>query len=269
MTRGTNASKTLAAVVFTCMLALGWFSYSPALSGSFTLDDVSNLAELESVDDNVSAIRFMFSGIAGPLGRPLALASFLPQADAWPDDARSFLTVNILIHLLNAAILAAVLVRLSLACGIDQKNSLFAALAATALWMYMPLLASSSLMIVQRMTTLSATFVLLGLFVYLHARRGIDENPNKALIGMSLSLGIASVLAVLTKESGALLPTFILTLECTILRKPEGVRHKTWRNWSLVFLWLPTALILGYIATRVPYSPEMVLKRDFKKIGIV
>ena len=78
MTRGTNASKTLAAVVFTCMLALGWFSYSPALSGSFTLDDVSNLAELESVDDNVSAIRFMFSGIAGPLGRPLALASFLP-----------------------------------------------------------------------------------------------------------------------------------------------------------------------------------------------
>ena len=88
-------------MVLTALVAIGWLIYTPALSGTFLLDDYSNLAGLQSVDDFRSALYFVLSGDSGPLGRPLALASFVPQAAAWELDATPFLRVNILIHLLN------------------------------------------------------------------------------------------------------------------------------------------------------------------------
>jgi hypothetical protein len=118
-------------------------------------------------------------------------------------------------------------------------------------------------MIVQRMTTLSASFVLLGLAGYLWARQSIDRSPGKALTGMSISLVAGTVLAVFSKENGALLPTFVLVLESTILTRPSNVTVSRWRAWMSVFLLFPTILILAYLISRVPYSPELALRRDF------
>ena len=255
--------RLIAALLLSLTVATGWFAYAPSLGASFLLDDLSNLDGLRLVEDQISALYFIFSGEAGPLGRPLALASFVPQAAAWGQDAAPFLRINILIHLANGCFLALVLYELSVLRGIRETDALFVAVAAAAIWLFMPLLASSSLMIVQRMTTLSASFVLLALAGYLHARRSIEHNPSAGLIGMSISLVAGTMLAALTKESGALLPVFALVVELTILKRPVSIKPALWRAWASVFLLLPAVLILAYVVTRVPYSAELILRRDF------
>jgi len=245
------------------LLIVSGFVYAPGTSGGFLLDDMSNLEQLQYIDDNASAVQFVFSGKAGPLGRPIALATFLPQASSMESGANAFLSFNILIHIFNAAILAWLFYILSRASELDKRNARLISLAATAFWLLMPILASSSLMVIQRMTTLSSTFVLLGLLAYLAARGRLDANPNKSLLAMSAALGAGTLLAVLTKENGALLPTLVLVLELTLLQKPTSISIGKWRGWCGIFLWLPTAIILAYLVTRIPYSDAMVLKRDF------
>lgn len=259
----TVRQRLLAALLLGLTILCGWFAYAPALGGAFLLDDVSNLGGLRLVEDKLSALMFIFSGDAGPVGRPLALATFVPQAPAWGESAEPFLLVNILIHLANACLLAWVLYLLCVARRLRQGQAMFVAIAASAIWLFMPLLASSSLMIIQRMTTLSAFFVLLGLAGYLQARRKIELDPSRSLIGMSLSLIGGTSLAVLAKESGALLPIYVLVLEATVLARPASVRLSRWQGWKAVFLVLPAAIVLAYLAWRVPYSDELVLRRGF------
>lgn len=259
-----NSSKRrIAALVWCGVLAIAWIAYAPALGGVFLLDDASNLAGLAAIEDGRSALNFVLSGHAGPLGRPLALATFVPQAAAWEHGAEPFLAVNILIHLGNACLLLWVLYRLTAARCDRAGDPLLVACTAAGLWLLMPLLASSSLMVIQRMTTLSACFVLLGLAGYLSARQLIERQPGRALTGMTASLVLGTVLAVLTKENGALLPTFALVIEATLLGRPQSVRSSRWRTWQVLFLIVPTVLILAYLAWRVPYAQEIVLKREF------
>lgn len=248
--------------VLCLVLCLGWLAYAPALNGRLLLDDVSNLGGLAKIEDFRSALLFIFSGDAGPLGRPVALASFALQADAWGGSARPFILVNILVHLLNAGLLSWALYRLAVLSRVPEHGRAFAAIAAAAIWLFMPLLASASLMVIQRMTTLSATFVLLGLAGYLHARTDLERSSRRSLVLMSACLVIATALAAFTKESGALLPVYVLVLEATVLTRPAGLGAR-WAIWKTAFLVLPAAAIAAYIAVRVPYGPSTVLSRDF------
>lgn len=249
------------------VLVIGWFAYRPALSGTFLLDDYGNLDGLRTVTDARSAIHFVLGGDSGPLGRPLALASFVPQASAWAQDATPFLHVNILIHLLNGFLVFLFAKQLAQAHLRDQQDARAVALATTAVWLFMPLLASSSLLIVQRMTTLSATFVLCGLNVYMAARQHLDAAPRAALIGMSLGLAACTLLAVFNKENGALLPTFVLVIEATLLRSPASLSKRQWIAWRGLFLAAPTLLILAFLASQVPYADDLVARRGFTAIG--
>jgi hypothetical protein len=205
----------LVLIGFCAVLTFAWFCYQPAISGTFQLDDEFNLRGLLKVEDTQSAIDFIFSGMAGPTGRPLALASFALQAEHWEQGASAFLRVNIVIHLINAALLALCLYQLSLRRAVARNEAALVAAAAAGLWVLMPLLATASLLVVQRMTTLSAMFMLLGLSGYLFARAQMSNRPKQALAGMSASLVAGTVLATLCKESGALLPVLVLVLEAS------------------------------------------------------
>ncbi len=253
----------LPAILVTVLLVLGWFVYQPALSGAFLLDDVPNLSGLETVDDAQSARDFVLSGKAGPLGRPIALATFAAQAESWENGAEAFLRTNILIHLLNGLLLYLFVRQIAHALRMDRGSIEFVALITAAFWLLMPLLASSTLMVVQRMTTLSATFVLAGLNAYLLSRRKMETNPNAALVFMSSALVLATLLAVLTKESGALLPVMVLVLEATLLTPPSQIASFRWRAWSAIFLLAPTFLILAFLISQASYPENMVMRRGF------
>ena len=244
-------------------LLVAWFAYAPGISGGLHFDDPSNLGGLAQVQDRDSALRFIVSGDAGPLGRPLALATFVPQAAAWPDRPDVFLRTNILIHLFNAILVSGFLYLLGLARGSADREAAYASVGGATVWMLMPILASSSLFIVQRMTTVSATFVLLGAIGYLLARPLASRRPILALLLMSVCLGLGATLAALAKESGALLFVFVLVIEVTLLTRPTGITRPLWRAWFTLALLLPMALLAWYLLSLLPYPEYIVLRRGF------
>ena len=257
------AENRVAFAAFALVLALAWTCYQPALSGAFQLDDFSNLAGLSRVSDLDSGLTFTLSGDAGPLGRPIALATFALQADNWEQGAAAFLQTNILIHLLNAILLAICVFRLSLCMSLDRSRSMTNAVTAASIWVLLPLLATSSLLVVQRMTTLSATFALLGLIGYLLARSRMNAAPRRALLWMTASLVAGTTLAMLCKESGVLLPAYVLVLEATVLERPDKLENRIWRIWQAVFLAAPLLIIVAYLAMNMSYPEALLQRRGF------
>ncbi|MDH3431105.1 MAG: hypothetical protein OEM60_05515 [Gammaproteobacteria bacterium] len=263
MTAGRIRHSHRYLISFFLVLLLACFCYWPGQGGAIQLDDIGNLGDLAYVEDAGTAADFVLAGKAGPLGRPIALLTFALQAEHWGQGASAFLRINILIHLLNALILAACLYQLARLRAIEHSKSILVATAAAGMWVIMPLLATASLLVVQRMTTLSALFMLLGLGGYLLARSRIEAAPTRALTWMSFSIGVGTLLAALCKESGLLLPAFVLVLEATVIGRPQTLGKRIWRIWHAAFLLLPTLAIVAYLASIPPYPDWLVARRDF------
>lgn len=263
MNAGPFLNGRIAQLAFVAALLLAWVCYQPAINDAFQLDDRANLEDLQQVKDFDSGLDYVLAGGAGPLGRPIALLSFAMQAQSWEQGAANFIRANILIHILNAVLLAFCVMRLSLCMSMARDRALSNAALVAGVWVLLPLLATSSMLVVQRMTTLSATFALLGLAGYLLARTRLPARPRPALFWMSVSLVLGTSLSVLCKESGLLLPVFVLVLEATVLKTPPNFARKLWRGWQIVFLGLPLLIILAYLATTVPYPEALALRRGF------
>ena len=74
---GSNRARAVYVLVFVLATVLGFY---PVLSGSFYFDDFGNLpalGEYGPVNDWAALARYLTAGIADPLGRPVAMASFL------------------------------------------------------------------------------------------------------------------------------------------------------------------------------------------------
>jgi protein O-mannosyl-transferase len=257
-----NAHKIPVAVLIAA-LVLAWLAYSPGIGGMVHFDDEHNLGGLADIHDESSAIQFITTGQSGPLGRPIALASFVPEAYAWPHSPDVFLRTNILIHLLNGALVVWLLYLIGKAQRRPEQEAALIGAVAGALWMLMPILASSTLMIVQRMTTLSASFVLLGLIAYLHARKHASQRPSTALVCMTLALVAGAILGAFTKENGALIFLYVLALEWALLVRPAAMPILLWRGWFAVVLLGPLVVLTWHLINYVPYPESVVLARDF------
>jgi protein O-mannosyl-transferase len=255
--------QVLGCLILILGLGITYLAYQPATGGTFYFDDEANLRGLAEVEDRASFSQFVLSGIAGPLGRPLSLFTFAAQAYAWPNDPAVFLHTNILIHLLNGALLAWFLFLLGRARGGTVDQSALVAASAAVLWSLLPILASSSLLVIQRMTTLAASFSLIGGIGYLMARKRLVEYPFLALAGMTAALGLGAVLGALAKESGILLIAFILATEITLLNRPEAFSRRVWYAWFFLFLALPTLILASYLISALPYPESTVLQRNF------
>ncbi|WP_026332770.1 MULTISPECIES: hypothetical protein [unclassified Thioalkalivibrio] len=240
------------------LLALAWLVYRPGLSGDFIFDDLTNLALLGfyGTIDNLQAFwLYVLSGFAGPTGRPVALASFLIDARNWPADPEPFKHTNVLIHLAIGVVLFGLLHRLARALEADARTAALVALLATALWLLHPLWVSTTLYVVQRMAQLATLFVLAGLWLYVRTRLAHPPEVRPAtVLGMAGGIGGFGLLAVLSKENGALLPLLALVLEGTILAAHarrhglQPTRGFVW--WRRIVLGVPVALLLAYLATR-------------------
>ncbi len=229
-------------VVTASLLAIAYGLFSQGMGGGLYFDDTGNLAPLSHVRSLESAMQFVWSGTGGPTGRPLSLASFALQAEAWPHKPEVFIQVNILIHLLNGALVAWFALLLANSAGIARKV-LFVSLL-TALWLLSPLQVSAALFIVQRMTLLSGLFTLLGLIFYLHGRL---PRENGKLSWRWIALAFAMTLpATLSKENGVLLPGFLLILEFFIFSGKADSNSSAWRT-KLLAVWASILLLLGLL----------------------
>ncbi len=240
------------------LLIVVYALYAPGQQGAIHFDDEVNLQGLGQVQDWTTALIFITSGESGDLSRLIALTSFLLNLGDWPHNPQGFLYINSLIHLLNGALLAGSTLRLLRLVGIERAE--WITLGTAALWLLSPLLASTSLIIVQRMTSLCATFVLAGLWMYvvgLSQEAAGRVKQGRWLQGIGIAAG--TLLATLSKENGALLPLYALILEATVLSGVASIG--AWRRWRMGLLALPPLALLLYLAARL--SPAAFAARDF------
>lgn len=207
------------ALIISCLasfllIALYW----PGLQGPFLLDDLPSLehAKLESFSlKKLSEVSF--SNDTGPLGRPLTIATFALNDYLLGQSPLAYKAVNLGIHIITFfAVLFFIylLTTFTPAKKYRVQISFFTAI----FWAFHPLLLSTVLYSVQRMTELSCLFVLLGLNTYLYARLRQLLNKPYTIPLFAASFGILFPLAVLSKEIGILFPWYLLAIEYFILR---------------------------------------------------
>ena len=231
---------------------LAWSAYNPGLSGKFLFDDFANLPALGKygeIDNWTALLRYLTSGFADPIGRPLSLLSFLLDARNWPADPEPFKRTSVLLHLLNGILLCRLLLVLGRMSFKLQRQATRAALLGAALWLLHPLWVSTTLYVVQREAMLPTTFILIGLLGYLHGRSRIAAHSFGGCLWISASLVLCTALAVLSKANGILLPVLVLTLEYAYLPNvsPEVIHVPELRRSLYVFAWPIALLIFVYL----------------------
>ena len=237
--------------------------YWPSLSGPFLFDDIPNLELLGDRGGLTSAdkyIDFITSAQAGPLGRPLSLASFTLDGQTWPTDPRPFRVTNLLIHLVNGLLLF-FLTRHIFATVYKRETAEKLALLCVTLWLLHPLLVSTTAYIVQRMTQLGSLFTLTGLLCYMRGRRYLPTEARRGWIWIVGGMGVSGALALLSKEIGILLPFYALAIELTIFSSMLLERRQ--KVALITLLCIPVFALLTYLLMDWDLRPQSFVFRDF------
>lgn len=211
--------------------------FFPGLGGSFLFDDFPNIVSNPRIQaqalDAENLARAAKSYEHGAYGRPLATISFAVDYYLGGGyDAPQFKRTSLLVHVVNA--LLVLLLSNSLLRIVGIANPTIPAFAIALAWAAHPLQVSSALYIVQRMETLSATFVLAALITYLRGRsRQIEGKTGATWIAASALLAAIGMLA---KETAILFPLYALAVELTLLRfrAADAATTRRWRSAYLV-----------------------------------
>ena len=222
----------------TALLAVYW----AGLHGAFLFDDfqsVVNNAPLRAFDGSIQSLLVAAtSGTSSPLGRPLSMASFALNFYFFGDSPFSFKLTNLAIHIINSVLVLSLAQQLWRRFGYATKSttSVAAAIWLSAVWALHPINLTPVLFVVQRMTSLSAFFILSALSLYLYGR---NARNKKGLAAMALCLLVCWPAAILSKETGLLLPIYIFLIEWLLLG--------TFNSVSTRVKWLTLTVIGGLL----------------------
>ena len=237
--------KVLLFIVCIMVVACYW----AGTSGGFVFDDMASLPQLgyhNTIDSLEKLKAFVFGGITGPGGRPVALLTFAANAQTWPAHAYYFIVTNIAIHVVNTVLLFWFLNVLFATALPQLRHKKVIIITACALWALHPFHISTVLYIVQRMTLLAATFSLLTFIAYLYARRDLLAGRYVAGMVMLGGAALSAALGFFSKEIVILLPLQLLLIEllCTVNNSAKRNRALTWLFWGSL---VPAAIIVvGY-----------------------
>ena len=144
--------------------------YLPGLSGVFILDDIPVFSHINSIQNFNDFVEYIVSGQAGPIGRPLSMASFAANfLVAGEVSPIAFKSVNLFLHLLTGGaiyLLCCELFRL-----FEGRPSNNWALLITVLWLFSSIHTSTVYYAVQRMTILASLFSVLAIWTYIKCRQ--------------------------------------------------------------------------------------------------
>ncbi len=248
-------------------LVLTTWVYLPGLNGPFVFDDHHNIANNHLL--KVEHLSFAelwqasLSSDSGPLKRPVVMFSFAINHVFTGMDPWWMKLTNLIIHLINGVLVFLLLKQLF--CRFNNKDNVHTALIPffiAGLWMVHPINVTSVSYIVQRMTSLSATFVLLAICCYMKLREG------KALVWkrhlLSVSIFIFWALGLLSKETGILLSIYIFAIEWSLYGfKTDSKEEKAPLRLVWFMLSAPWVCAVLYAI----YDPSFITKgyayRDF------
>ena len=252
-------------------IILSVWAYRPGLEGGYYLDDSANIE-----DNNLLYIssfhpaelwQAMWSGHAGHLKRPIPTLSFALNIFLAENDTYSMKVTNLIIHIINSILLSCftyLILKRGFIKEEHKKHSLLLALVVGITWLLHPFNLSSVLYIVQRMTSMSALFVLATLIWYLTFRIKQTESKGHwpALVTGTL---IFFTLAIFCKENAILIPFYVLTIECFILKfqatnKFDELLIKGLVGLSIV---LPIIAIISFIVLHPSWLTDWYAGRNF------
>lgn len=264
-----HATATIAAALALLVCLVYW----PGRHGGFVFDDLHNIVRNPWL--GVTTLQWRdwllaaFSSPASELQRPLAMLTFAANHYFTGMAPMPMKLTNIAIHALNAVLVLGLCQQLLALLSPDAATVTrrrWAARFAAAAWALHPINLMAVLYVVQRMESLSHTFVFAGLWLYLLGRQrqlaGLPGGWPRVLAG----LGGGTVLGLLAKESAVLLPLYAFLVEACVLRfrTAHGGGRGDRRLWLLfaLGLFLPALAGLAYLSPRI-LSAGAWASRDF------
>lgn len=239
--------------------------FFPGLGGSFLFDDFPNIVSNPRIQaqslDAESLAKAAGAYEPGAYGRPLATTSFaVDYYIAGGYHAPQFKRTSLLVHVINSLLVLALSFAVLRASGATRP--LLPSFALALAWAAHPLQVSSVLYVVQRMETLSVTFVLAALWTYINGRtRQIQGSTGTRWIVASVLL---AAIGILSKETALLFPLYALALELTLF---GFAAHDpaTSRRWRTAYLAGTVAggLAFAFLVLPTYLDPASYAIRDF------
>lgn len=244
-----NVRRLALAATFMLTLIVYW----SGLSGPLIFDDAQNLTPLaEWVQGTRGWASVVFGNTSGSFGRPISMASFLLNAMWLGPDIWGFKLVNLLLHLINGALVFA------LFNGFTQQDAVvrdqpvvrrWLPWLAASIWMLHPLFVSTVLYVVQRMAMLSALFMLIAMLAYLHGRVALAiHHQRRAFVLLALVVPIVTLLATLSKENGILALPLCGVIEL-ILFQPRINARRPWPSRIFIGITLVVPALVAFALT--------------------
>lgn len=242
--------------------------YWPGLHGPFIFDDLTNILlvkEIRLETLSLSALQEAALSRVGIPGRPLSMLSFALNYYFTGYDVFYFKITNILIHFANASLLFW-LVKILLtqtsnpaiqSPRLTERQILLIAASVSIIWLIHPLNLTSILYVVQRMNSLATLFMLLGMTLYAHGRVRLNEGNFRGIYIILAATIICTLLAVLCKENGILLPAYLLLIEAIFFQFNNSVNHPNLirNSWKLISVVSAVCFLVVLI-----FFPEIIAK---------
>jgi protein O-mannosyl-transferase len=230
-------------------------AYLPGLHGPFAFDDITNIVQNKGLEIHSlgwdQLMQAAFSSDAGPFRRPLSSISFALNIYFSGLDAGAFKITNLVIHLLNGLLMYALLRRIVKhwwdSKAIDADSAVFwLPLLCAGAWLLHPLNLTAVLYVVQRETSLCSLFILLGCILYTHGRLRLLAGKT-GWPWLYIGTAVSGLLSILIKETGVLLPVYLLVIELCVFRF-RSRNHGQQRSLPVFFgLFLVLPLCLGLL----------------------
>lgn len=265
----TTRKQTLIAAAFLALAV--WGVYWPGLGGGYVFDDFHNLVDNDqTVLSDLSPGQLWQGAMAsdsGPLKRPIAMLSLSVERYLFGLDPRPMKIVNLVIHFANAFLLfllaGQILLRYEQWVGKQQGQCfllstwVLAFLVALA-WAVAPINLTGALFVIQRMESLAALFLLLGLLAYWHGRVRLAQGQGAGLRWMWGGVLVGGALGVLAKESAVMLPVYALLIEWFFFGfgKPGSAERGVVTRLFAVLLVIPALVGFAWLLPRLFANPE-------------
>jgi hypothetical protein len=242
-------------IVLAALLAATWFAYRFGLTSGWFLDDYGNIVNNGALALSNLSFSTLWHAVwsfnAGPLGRPISLATFAIERYFYGLNPYVFKTTNLALHLVTTILIAGFtrsllgVWRTRFAPDIKASRVEWIALAIAAVWALHPVNLTPILYAVQRETILGNLFMVAGLWSYVAIRRRLATRWSTVALLIAVT-AVFTALAALSKEIGVLLPLLVLLVEFFILgfRDHDGMRAK--KLWLFYLLILIVPAIIGF-----------------------
>lgn len=235
-------------------------AYGDAARGPFLFDDVPTVVDNTAIKKG-DFLDAAFGPVHSPISnRPVACLSFVVSHTIGGLNPTGYHVASVLLHLLNVALLAAVIRRTLRAPNLtgifDEFEAGAIAITAATLWAVHPLASEAVVYITQRTTLLMSTCLLVLLYALLRARQS-----RKPLVWDVVAV-VATVVGMMCKEEFAAAPILAVLFERAFLKDgwlPMLQRVGTYSILATTWLVLTLCVAMGPSNPTVGYStvPEV------------